>query len=34
MVSGRRSARQITGLPWTGDPTPYLPVIAPYPLPA
>jgi uncharacterized protein (TIGR03083 family) len=34
MISGRRSARQIVAYRWTGDPTPYLPVIAPYPLPA
>jgi uncharacterized protein (TIGR03083 family) len=33
MVSGRRSARQIAGYAWTGDPAPYLPVISPYPLP-
>lgn len=32
VFSGRRSAEAITGLAWTTDPTPYLPVIAPYPL--
>lgn len=34
MLSGRRNAGDITGYQWTGDPTPYLPVIAPYPLPS
>ncbi len=34
MLSGRRSARQITDYEWTGDPTPYLTVISPYGLPA
>jgi uncharacterized protein (TIGR03083 family) len=34
MVSGRRSADRITAYDWTTDPAPYLPVIAPYPLPA
>jgi hypothetical protein len=34
MISGRRSARQINAYRWTGDPTPYLPVISPYPPPA
>jgi uncharacterized protein (TIGR03083 family) len=33
IVSGRRSAARIRSLPWTTDPAPYLPVIAPYPLP-
>jgi uncharacterized protein (TIGR03083 family) len=32
-ISGRRSAAAILGLSWTTDPRPYLPVIAPYPLP-
>ncbi len=34
MLSGRRSADRIAGYDWTTDPAPYLPVIAPYPLPA
>ena len=34
MVSGRRSADRIATYDWTTDPAPYLPVIAPYPLPA
>ena len=33
MISGRRSPAQIRRYDWTVDPTPYLPVIAPYPLP-
>ena len=33
MISGRRSPAQIGHYDWTVDPTPYLPVIAPYPLP-
>jgi uncharacterized protein (TIGR03083 family) len=33
MITGRRSAEQIRGYEWTTDATPYLPVIAPYPLP-
>ena len=33
MISGRRSPAQIGRYDWTIDPTPYLPVIAPYPLP-
>ena len=33
IISGRRSADRITAHPWTTDPAPYLPVIAPYPLP-
>lgn len=32
-ISGRRSAAQIRGYVWDGDPGPYLPIIAPYPLP-
>jgi hypothetical protein len=32
-ISGRRSAREIRSYDWHGDPEPYLPVIAPYPLP-
>ncbi len=32
MISGRRSADSIAGYTWTTDHTPYLPVIAPYPL--
>jgi uncharacterized protein (TIGR03083 family) len=32
-VSGRRSAARIRGYAWDGDPAPYLPVVAPYPLP-
>ncbi|PXY29097.1 hypothetical protein BAY59_15820 [Prauserella coralliicola] len=32
-ISGRRSAARIRGLAWTGDPEPYLPVLAPYPMP-
>ena len=32
-VTGRRSAAAIRRLGWTTDPTPYLDVIAPYPLP-
>ena len=32
-ITGRRSADQIIGLPWTTDPRPYLTVISPYPLP-
>jgi uncharacterized protein (TIGR03083 family) len=34
MISGRRSAGQISAFRWTGDPAPYLPMISPYPLPA
>ena len=34
MVSGRRSAAAIAGYGWTTDHTIFLPVIAPYPLPA
>jgi hypothetical protein len=33
MISGRRSAAQIRRLRWSHDPTPFLGVIAPYPLP-
>jgi uncharacterized protein (TIGR03083 family) len=33
VISGRRSAERILSLRWTTDPAPYLPVIAPYPLP-
>ncbi len=33
MIAGRRSAARILALDWTTDPAPYLPVIAPYPLP-
>jgi hypothetical protein len=33
-ISGRRSAAQIRAFAWDGDPDPYLPVIAPYPLPS
>jgi uncharacterized protein (TIGR03083 family) len=33
IVSGRRSAGHIVAQTWTTDPQPYLPVIAPYPLP-
>lgn len=32
-IAGRRSAREIRSYDWRGDPEPYLPVIAPYPLP-
>ena len=32
-ISGRRSAAEIRGYEWEGDPTPYLSVISPYPLP-
>lgn len=32
-ISGRRSAARIRGYAWDGDPAPYLPVVAPYPLP-
>jgi uncharacterized protein (TIGR03083 family) len=32
-ISARRSAAQIRAYTWDGDPAPYLPVIAPYPLP-
>jgi uncharacterized protein (TIGR03083 family) len=32
-ISGRRSAARIRAYAWDGDPAPYLPVIAPYPLP-
>lgn len=34
MITGRRTADQIRSLRWDGDPTPFLDVIAPYPLPA
>ena len=34
MISGRRSADRIPAYDWATDPAPYLPVIAPYPLPA
>jgi uncharacterized protein (TIGR03083 family) len=34
MITGRRSAARIRSYEWTTDPAPYLPVIAPYPLPA
>ncbi|TDD26910.1 maleylpyruvate isomerase family mycothiol-dependent enzyme [Kribbella turkmenica] len=33
-ITGRRSAAAIRAYEWSGDPAPYLPVIAPYPLPA
>ena len=33
MITGRRSAADIRRYDWTTDPTPYLDVIAPYPLP-
>jgi predicted ATP-grasp superfamily ATP-dependent carboligase len=33
-ITGRRSASAIRAYDWSGDPTPYLPIIAPYPLPA
>lgn len=33
-VAGRRSAADIRAFRWAGDPEPYLPVLAPYPLPA
>jgi uncharacterized protein (TIGR03083 family) len=33
VISGRRGAAAIAALPWTTDPTPYLSVISPYPLP-
>ena len=33
MITGRRSAADIRRLDWTIDPTPYLDVLAPYPLP-
>jgi uncharacterized protein (TIGR03083 family) len=32
-IAGRRSAREIRSYDWHGDPEPYLPVFAPYPLP-
>jgi uncharacterized protein (TIGR03083 family) len=32
-IAGRRSAAEIQAMDWSGDPAPYLPVIAPYPLP-
>jgi uncharacterized protein (TIGR03083 family) len=32
-ISGRRSAARVRGYAWDGDPTPYLAVISPYPLP-
>jgi hypothetical protein len=31
-ITGRRSAPEIRGYEWYGDPAPYLPIIAPYPL--
>jgi hypothetical protein len=31
-ITGRRSAPEIRGYGWDGDVTPYLPIIAPYPL--
>lgn len=34
IITGRRSEAQIRALDWVGDPAPYLPVIAPYPLPS
>ena len=33
MITGRRSAAEIRRYDWTTDPTPYLDVISPYPLP-
>ncbi|WP_433158801.1 FAD-dependent monooxygenase [Kribbella sp. CA-247076] len=33
-ITGRRSAAAIRAYEWSGDPSPYLPVIAPYALPA
>lgn len=33
-ITGRRSEPDIRGYEWSGDPAPYLPIIAPYPLPA
>lgn len=33
-ITGRRTAAAIRAYDWSGDPTPYLPIIAPYPLPA
>ena len=33
MITGRRSATDIRRYDWTTDPTPYLTVISPYPLP-
>ena len=33
MITGRRSPAQIRRYAWTVDPAPYLPVLAPYPLP-
>jgi hypothetical protein len=33
IIAGRRSAGDIRGLRWDGDPTPYLPVLSPYPYP-
>lgn len=33
MIAGRRSAARIADYTWTTDPAPYLPLIAPYPLP-
>ncbi len=32
-ISGRRGAARIRGYAWEGEPDPYLPVLAPYPLP-
>lgn len=34
MISGRRSEAQIRAYQWSGDPTPYVAAISPYPLPA
>jgi hypothetical protein len=33
MVSGRRTADQIRAYGWTTDPSPYLEIVSPYPLP-
>ncbi|HEU4947623.1 MAG TPA: FAD-dependent monooxygenase [Kribbella sp.] len=34
IITGRRSATRIRACDWDGDPAPYLPIIAPYPLAA
>lgn len=33
-ITGRRSSSRIRAYDWDGDPEPYLPIIAPYPLPS
>jgi uncharacterized protein (TIGR03083 family) len=34
VITGRRSASAIRAYDWVGDPAPYVPIVAPYPLPS